>query len=93
MSRIDITHPHRLPLAQARVAVDGVARSLQQRFGVRAQWRDDTLLFSGDGVDGRIVLEAERLHLQATLGGILSMLRGPIEAKIRDVLRTRLDGD
>ena len=93
MSSIDITHPHRLPMAQAREAVEDVARRLSERFGVASDWRGDTLHFAGSGVDGSIELGAEQLHLQANLGFLLSMMKDPIEAKVREVLAERLGDD
>lgn len=86
---IDIRHPHSLPLAQARTAVEEVARKLAERFDVEYNWDGDTLHFNRSGVDGRIALTPKDLHVTAKLGFLLSALQGPIEGEIRRVLGER----
>ncbi|TYT23844.1 polyhydroxyalkanoic acid synthase [Luteimonas viscosa] len=86
MSAIDIRHTHTLPAGKARKAVEQVAKTLSERFDVDYRWDGDTLRFTRSGVDGRIALEPEQLHVTATLGFLLSAMKGPIEAEIRRVL-------
>ena len=93
MSGIDIRHAHSLPIDQARQAVEQVAQKLSERFDVTCDWQGDTLHFSRSGVDGRIALEPRQLHVTATLGFLLSALKGPIEAEIRRVLAERFQDD
>ncbi len=89
MPGIDIRHKHSMPLPKARKAVEDVAKKLAQRFDVEYAWDGDTLNFNRSGVDGRIALEREQLHVTAQLGFLLSALKGPIEAEIRRVLDER----
>lgn len=89
MSSIDILHPHTKTLEQAREAVEEVARKLAERFDFAYRWDGDTLNFSRSGVDGKIRLAPEQLHVNAKLGFMLSMLQGPIEAEIRRVLEEK----
>jgi putative polyhydroxyalkanoate system protein len=89
MSNIDIHHSHTKTPEQAREAVEDVARKLAERFDFEYRWEGDTLKFSRSGVDGRIRLTPERLHVDARLGFMLSMLQGPIEAEIRRVLEDK----
>ena len=89
MSRIDLRHPHALPPAQARRAVEDIAVRLGQRFGLDYRWEGDTLHFRRAGVDGRILLAPGWLHVQASLGLLMAGLRGPIEQELRRVLRER----
>lgn len=86
MSGIDIQHPHSLPHDKARKAVEQVAKTLAERFDVEYGWDGDTLNFARSGVDGKIALLPSRLHVTASLGFLLSAMRGPIEAEIRRVL-------
>ena len=86
MSHIDIRHPHDLPAAQARKAVQEVADKLDARFGMQSRWEGDTLHFSRSGVDGHIALEPDSLHVTAQLGFLLSAMKGSIEQEIRRVL-------
>jgi putative polyhydroxyalkanoate system protein len=89
MPGIDIRHPHSMPLPKARKAVEDVAKKLAQRFDIEYAWEGDTLNFTRSGVDGRIALAAEQLHVTAQLGFLLSALKGPIESEIRRVLDER----
>ncbi|VXB31161.1 Polyhydroxyalkanoic acid synthase [Luteimonas sp. 9C] len=86
MAGIDITHPHSLPPAKARTAVEAVAKKLSERFDMQYSWDGDTLNFSRSGVDGAIALLPQSLHVTAKLGFLLSAMQGPIEAEIRRVL-------
>jgi len=89
MAGIDIRHAHALPPAQARSAVEQVAGKLADRFGVDCNWQGDALCFSGSGVDGRLALLPGQLHVTASLGFLLSAMKGPIEAEIRRVLQEK----
>ena len=90
MSDIDIHHPNRLELGQAREAVDQIARKLSEKFGVECQWVGDALNFERSGVQGRIALDADNVHVTAKLGFLLAAMKGPIEAEIRRVLTDKL---
>lgn len=86
MSHIDIRHAHSLSHAQARKAVEDVARKLGERFGMAHRWEGDVLHFSRSGVDGHIAVEPKALHVTAKLGFLLAAMKGPIEQEIRRVL-------
>lgn len=86
MAGIDIRHPHSMPMARARKAVEDVARKLGDRFDMEWGWDGDTMHFSRSGVDGRIALEPKQLHVTARLGFLLSALQGTVENEIRRVL-------
>jgi putative polyhydroxyalkanoate system protein len=89
MSRIDIRHPHSLPPAKAKKAVQEVADKLDDRFGMQSRWEGDVLHFTRSGVDGHIALAQKELHVTAQLGFLLSAMKGPIETEIRRVLAER----
>lgn len=89
MASIDIQHPHSLPPAKARQAVQEVADKLHQRFDVQSHWDGDILNFSRSGIDGRIALMPKQLHVTAQLGFLLGAMKAPIESEIRRVLADR----
>ncbi|HEY0860178.1 polyhydroxyalkanoic acid system family protein [Pseudoxanthomonas sp. F37] len=91
MASIDIQHPHSKTPAQARKAIEGVAKKLSERFDMDYDWDGDTLNFSRSGVEGRIALLTDTLRVTATLGFLLSAMKGPIEAEIRRVLSEKFD--
>ena len=89
MSRIDIRHPHSLPKAKARKAIEEVAKKLAERFQMDWDWTDDVLNFSRSGVDGHIELGAKDIHVHAKLGFLTAMFKDPIENEIKRVLQER----
>lgn len=89
MSGIDIHHTHSLKPAEARKAVEELAKKLAERFDMEYGWEGDRLNFNRSGVDGFIALGAKDLHISAKLGFFLSAFRGPIESEIRRVLDER----
>ena len=89
MSRIDIRHPHALPKAKAKKAIDEVAKKLAERFQMECAWDGDILNFTRSGVDGQIELGKDDLHVHAKLGFLTAMLKDPIENEIRRVLKER----
>ena len=91
MPSIDIRHPHTKTPAQARKAIEGVAKKLAERFDLKHEWEGDTLNFKRSGVDGKIKLSPKSLHVTAQLGFMLSMLKDPIESEIRRVLSEKFD--
>ena len=86
MPSIDIHHEHSKTPAQARKALEDVARKLAERFDMQYDWDGDTLNFMRSGVDGKIKLAQKKLHVTAQLGFLLSALKGPIESEIKRVL-------
>ena len=86
MPSIDIQHQHSKTPAQARKALEDVARKLAERFDMQYEWDGDTLNFMRSGVDGKIKLTPKKLHVTAQLGFLLSALKGPIESEIKRVL-------
>ena len=82
MSDISIRRPHNLPLAEARRLAEQIAAKLGQRFALDYAWRGHALEFSRDGVEGKLVVAAKEIHLQARLGLLLSFLKPAIEEEI-----------
>lgn len=89
MSRIDIRHPHSLPKAKARKAVEEVAHKLAERFQMECGWEGDILNFSRSGVDGHIELLPKDIHVHAKLGFLAAMFKDSIQDEIRRVLDER----
>ena len=89
MSRIDIRHPHALPKAKAKKAIDEVAKKLAERFQMECAWDGDILNFTRSGVDGQIELGPDDLHVHAKLGFLTAMFKDPIESEIKRVLKER----
>ena len=86
MAGIDIHHAHDKSMEEARAAVERVAEKIAAKFGIRHSWNGDELDFSGSGVKGRIALGKTDVHLTASLGFPVSMLKGSIETEIHKYL-------
>ena len=82
MSKIDIRHPHSLPKAKARKAIEEVAKKLAERFQMDWDWTGDVLNFSRSGVDGHIELGKDDY-----VGS-----RGPITEKIQSAFFDIVNG-
>lgn len=89
MSTIEIRHPHSLPPAQARQAVEDFAVKLGERFGLDYRWEGDVLHFKRSGVDGHIALLPDALFLNARLGLFFTAMKSTIEQEMRRALGER----
>lgn len=84
MARIDIRRPHRLSFVQAHAVIDQLGARMREKFQVETQWQGkDTLSFQRSGIEGKIVIDANEIHVSAKLGMLLSPLKSMIEAEIR----------
>jgi len=86
MSHIDIRRKHALPLPKARQAAERVARQLEEEFDLEYRWEGHSLHFRRSGVDGRLTVSTEEVHLRANLGLLLSFLKPQIETKVHEHL-------
>jgi putative polyhydroxyalkanoate system protein len=84
MPSIDIRRPHRLSPTEVHTVIDHVATRMREKFQVETQWHDDsTLTFQRAGINGKIAIDADEIHVSAQLGMLLSPLKGMIEQEIR----------
>ncbi|MDX2299266.1 MAG: polyhydroxyalkanoic acid system family protein [Xanthomonadaceae bacterium] len=91
MSHIDIRKRHTKSQKEARAAVDRVAAHIAEKFDIQCAWEGSTLEFSRSGVDGHITLARNEIHVHATLGFLLGMLKRPIEDEISRYLSEEFD--
>lgn len=83
MPSIDIRHAHKKPLKEAKQAVDDVAVEISKKFDLTYGWKGNILHFERSGVNGKIELEKNEVHVTAELGFLLSMLKPAVESEIR----------
>ena len=89
MPSIDILHEHSKTPAQARKAIEDVAKKLEDRFQIDYDWDGDILNFKRSGIDGHIEVLENTLHVHAKLGFLAAMFKDPIEAEIQRVLKEK----
>jgi putative polyhydroxyalkanoate system protein len=82
MPSIDIRRKHSMSMKDAKAAVDRTAEAIGTKFDIKSRWDGDTLHFTRSGVDGRIAVAKQEVHIQAELGFLLGFLKPQIEAEI-----------
>ena len=82
MSTIDIHAFHTLSHEEALNAADELSIDLAKKFGIDYGWEDEVINFERPGVNGQIQVKETELRIQADLGFLLMMLKGPIEQEI-----------
>lgn len=90
MSRIDILRPHQRSREDVRAAVDRLAGSLGEQFGVGHRWDGDTLAFERGGIRGRIDVGAHDVRVTAELGLLMGAMKPMIEREIERYLDRHL---
>jgi len=82
VSSIDIHAFHQLSHEDALNAADELSIDLAEKFGINYGWEDEVIHFERPGVHGQILVRDSELRIQAKLGFMLMMLKGPIEQEI-----------
>ena len=86
MADIDIKRAHDLSMKEARAAAEKMAAHLGKKFGLKGDWEGDTLHFDRPGMAGSLHLAPKQVTLAVKLGFMLSMMRGSIEAAVKEEL-------
>jgi putative polyhydroxyalkanoate system protein len=82
VSTIDIHAFHTLSHEEALNAADKLSIDLAEKFGINYGWEDEVIHFERPGVNGQIQVQDSELRIQANLGLMLMILKGPIEQEI-----------
>ncbi|MEE4376610.1 MAG: polyhydroxyalkanoic acid system family protein [Candidatus Competibacteraceae bacterium] len=86
MSHINIRRQHTLSRAKIRDLAENVATDLDNRFSLHHYWDGDTLFFKRSGVNGRMDITSDSIHISARLGLLLLPLKARFEQAIHDYL-------
>jgi len=87
MATIDIRAHHSMDHDAAQWAADRLSADLAEKFSIDYGWDGDVIHFERPGVHGQITVSGDEIHIQAHLGFMLTLLRGPIEDEIVRYLR------
>ena len=68
--------------AGARKAADAVAERLRAEYGVRSQWKGDTLHVTGRGIGGRLDAGPGTVRVTAKLSLLARAFAGPLRREI-----------
>lgn len=86
MADISLKRAHQLGLPGARAAADKMAEKLSEKFDLAGDWKGNTLHFQRPGVTGTLSISETQMNLEVSLGFMLKMMRGPIEAAVHEQL-------
>lgn len=90
MPDIELTRSHSLGLDEGRDAVERVAQDLETDLGVEYKWDDDTLLFSGQGADGRIEVASDTIQILINLSAFLQPMKSRLKQEAEQYLDRQL---
>jgi len=82
MAVIDIRRKHGRSIKDAKAAVERVAKAIAKEYGISHQWEGSVLNFSRAGVDGKISVAKQEVHIHAELGFLMGALKSVIEREI-----------
>jgi putative polyhydroxyalkanoate system protein len=83
MPRFEVDIPHTLAPAEAKQRIAGATGKLEQQYGATCTWKGETeLLVSRKGLDARVSIEPERVHIDLNLGFLLVPLANAIKGGI-----------
>ncbi|HTH45084.1 MAG TPA: polyhydroxyalkanoic acid system family protein [Oxalicibacterium sp.] len=89
MADISIMQPHALSLQQAKEAAQQVAERMADEYDMATRWEDNVLRFERSGLEGNLIVEAQQVQVDITLGGFFKSFAPMIEDKIgRNIAKT-----
>jgi putative polyhydroxyalkanoate system protein len=89
MADISIMQPHALSLQQAKEAAQQVAERMADEYDMATRWEDNVLRFERSGLEGSLIVEAQQVQVDITLGGFFKSFAPMIEDKIgRNIAKT-----
>lgn len=93
MAGIRIHREHEAGTREAKRRVKRIAKGIADRFEVDTEWDGDVLFFERVGVNGRIVVDPDRILVEADISFLLLPIRGAIESEIRRYLEEEFGED
>jgi putative polyhydroxyalkanoate system protein len=83
MPKFDVDIPHALSVEEAHTRIADATPKLEKDYGAKCTWQNDReLLVSRKGLDARVSIEEQRIHIELNLGFLLAALSGPIKSGI-----------
>lgn len=83
MPKFEVDIPHTLGPTEAKQRIAGATGKLEQQYGATCTWKGETeLVVSRKGLDARVSIEPERVHIDLNLGFLLVPLANAIKGGI-----------
>jgi putative polyhydroxyalkanoate system protein len=95
MATIDIRRSHQLPKDAARGKAEELARSMEEKMGVRWRWEQDKITFdvpagAAKGTKGTVEVADQEIRVSIDLPFLLRPMKGMVETKVRERLEKAL---
>jgi putative polyhydroxyalkanoate system protein len=87
MPKLNIEHPHSLPLDEVKRRLEELANRLSQKYSVDAKWTSPTeATVKRTGVTGKITCAADKVTVFLDLSFMLAPLKEKVENRVRQEL-------
>jgi putative polyhydroxyalkanoate system protein len=91
MATIDIRRPHTLDKEEARRRAEELAKSLEEKLGIRWHWDGDRIRFeapsgAAKGSTGMVSVDPASVRVEVDLPFLLRAVKGMVEGKINKKL-------
>ena len=91
MATIDIKRAHTLDLAEAKTRAEALAKSMQEKLGIRWSWEGDNIKFdapsgAAKGATGTVKVDSSQVRVEIDLPFLLRAVKGTIEGKVTEKL-------
>jgi putative polyhydroxyalkanoate system protein len=94
MSKIKVERSHDKGLDWAKSKAEEVSKVLSEKYGLSSAWKgEQTLEFSGKGVDGSLGIEDNRLSVSLKLGLMLRPFASKIEESVNKAIDRAISGE
>jgi putative polyhydroxyalkanoate system protein len=93
MATIDISRKHTLDKEEARKRSEQLAKSMEEKLGIRWHWEGDKIKFdapsgAAKGATGTVHVDPTAVRVEVDLPFLLRAVKGMVEGKINDKLDT-----
>jgi putative polyhydroxyalkanoate system protein len=91
MAKVNIEHPHALPLDEVKKRLQGLADRLSEKYGIAARWVSDREAeVKRTGVSGKITCHDTKVTVFLDLSFVLTPLKEKIESRDKKELEASL---
>ena len=91
MPKLNIEHPHTLPLDEVKKRLQALADRLSAKYGITANWVSDREAnVKRTGVTGKITCTDDKVTVSLDLNFALSPLKGKVENRVKQELASCL---
>ena len=91
MATIDIRRAHTLDKEEAKKRAEALARSMEEKLGIRWHWEGDRIRFdapggTAKGSSGTVSVDPKDVRVEVDLPFLLRAVKGTVESKINQKL-------